>query len=182
MRPARPRFTAAGPGVRVSVDHPGAREGTQAPQQVDTSNALFLTFLSLSTARCDLPGRDLRLLDPVFVYPSTILGRERAMVVNLESIRCIITADEVLLLNVTDPAVQQVGSSRHCRTVCSCSTSLTLPCSRYELCIVDQGCFDSVMGVVVGHGDLESIRCFITADEVFLLNVTDPAVQQVGMP
>ncbi|CAI7876813.1 unnamed protein product [Closterium sp. NIES-54] len=103
MRPARPRFTAAGPGVRVSVDHPGAREGTQ----VDTSNALFLTFLSLSTARCDLPGRDLRLLDPVFVYPSTILGRERAMVVNLESIRCIITADEVLLLNVTDPAVQQ---------------------------------------------------------------------------
>ncbi|CAI5961985.1 unnamed protein product [Closterium sp. NIES-65] len=37
------------------------------------------------------------------------------------------------------------------------------------------------MGVAVGHGDLESIRCIIMADEVLLLNVTDPAaVQQVG--
>jgi hypothetical protein len=36
------------------------------------------------------------------VYPSTILGRERAIVVNLEQIRCIITADEVLLLNSID--------------------------------------------------------------------------------
>ncbi|CAK9237036.1 unnamed protein product [Sphagnum troendelagicum] len=52
--------------------------------------------------RCDLPARDLRLLDPLFVYPSTILGRERAIVVNLEQIRCIITADEVLLLNSLD--------------------------------------------------------------------------------
>ncbi|KAJ0630067.1 putative magnesium transporter MRS2 [Helianthus annuus] len=31
--------------------------------------------------RCDLPARDLRLLDPLFVYPSTILGREKAIVV-----------------------------------------------------------------------------------------------------
>ncbi|GJZ50684.1 magnesium transporter MRS2-1-like protein [Tanacetum coccineum] len=45
--------------------------------------------------RCDLPTRDLRLLDPLFVYPSTILGREKAIVVNLEQIRCIITTDEV---------------------------------------------------------------------------------------
>lgn len=52
--------------------------------------------------RCDLPARDLRLLDPLFVYPSTILGREKAIVVNLEQIRCIITADEVLLLNSCD--------------------------------------------------------------------------------
>ncbi|RWW45673.1 hypothetical protein BHE74_00048464 [Ensete ventricosum] len=57
--------------------------------------------------RCDLPARDLRLLDPVFVYPSTILGRERAIVVNLEKIRCIITADEVLLLNSFDGYVLQ---------------------------------------------------------------------------
>lgn len=49
--------------------------------------------------RCDLPARDLRLLDPLFVYPSTILGREKAIVANLEQIRCIITADEVFLLN-----------------------------------------------------------------------------------
>ncbi|KAL0906477.1 hypothetical protein M5K25_024974 [Dendrobium thyrsiflorum] len=57
--------------------------------------------------RCDLPARDLRLLDPLFVYPSTILGREKAIVVNLEQIRCIITADEVLLLNSLDSYVLQ---------------------------------------------------------------------------
>ncbi|XP_024971440.1 magnesium transporter MRS2-1-like isoform X1 [Cynara cardunculus var. scolymus] len=57
--------------------------------------------------RCDLPARDLRLLDPLFVYPSTILGREKAIVVNLEQIRCIITADEVLLLNSIDSYVLQ---------------------------------------------------------------------------
>ncbi|XP_073053804.1 magnesium transporter MRS2-1-like isoform X2 [Primulina eburnea] len=57
--------------------------------------------------RCDLPARDLRLLDPMFVYPSTILGREKAIVVNLEQIRCIITADEVLLLNSLDSYVLQ---------------------------------------------------------------------------
>jgi magnesium transporter len=48
--------------------------------------------------RLDLPARDLRLLDPLFVYPSAILGRERAVVCNLERIRCIITADEALVL------------------------------------------------------------------------------------
>eukprot|EP01018_Ginkgo_biloba_P035383 Gb_11700 [translate_table: standard] len=57
--------------------------------------------------RCDLPARDLRLLDPLFDYPSTILGREKAIVVNLEQIRCIITADEVLLLNSIDSYVLQ---------------------------------------------------------------------------
>ncbi|KAK1435699.1 hypothetical protein QVD17_01465 [Tagetes erecta] len=57
--------------------------------------------------RCDLPARDLRLLDPLFVYPSTILGREKAIVVNLEQIRCIITSDEVLLLNSLDNYVLQ---------------------------------------------------------------------------
>ena len=45
------------------------------------------------------------MLDPLFVYPSTILGREKAIVVNLEQIRCIITADEVLLLHSFDSYV-----------------------------------------------------------------------------
>ncbi|KAH7373631.1 hypothetical protein KP509_17G066000 [Ceratopteris richardii] len=57
--------------------------------------------------RCHLPPRDLRLLDPLFVYPSTILGREKAIVVNLEQIRCVITAEEVLLLNSVDGYVLQ---------------------------------------------------------------------------
>ncbi len=55
--------------------------------------------------RACLPARDLRILDPVLSYPSTILGREHAIVVNLEHIKAIITAQEVLLLNFKDPAV-----------------------------------------------------------------------------
>jgi magnesium transporter len=85
-----------GQGVRswIRID----KEGATQVMEVDK-----LTIMR----RCDLPARDLRLLDPLFVYPSTILGREKAIVVNLEQIRCIITADEVLLLNSLDNYVLQ---------------------------------------------------------------------------
>lgn len=59
---------------------------------------------------CSLPARDLRLMDPLFIYPSTILGREKAIVVSLEQIRCIITADEVILMNSLDGCVVQYKS------------------------------------------------------------------------
>lgn len=55
--------------------------------------------------RTGLPARDLRVLDPVLSYPSTILGRERAIVVNLEHIKAIITAREILMVNSTNPLV-----------------------------------------------------------------------------
>ncbi|KAF8050620.1 hypothetical protein N665_1922s0006 [Sinapis alba] len=55
--------------------------------------------------RTGLPARDLRILDPLLSYPSTVLGRERAIVINLEHIKAIITAQEVLLLNWKDPSV-----------------------------------------------------------------------------
>lgn len=55
--------------------------------------------------RTGLPARDLRILDPLLSYPSTVLGRERAIVINLEHIKAIITAQEVLLLNARDPSV-----------------------------------------------------------------------------
>lgn len=55
--------------------------------------------------RACLPARDLRILDPQLSYPSTILGREHAIVVNLEHIKAIITAQEVLLLNSKDDLV-----------------------------------------------------------------------------
>lgn len=55
--------------------------------------------------RTGLPARDLRILDPLLSYPSTVLGRERAIVINLEQIKAIITAQEVLLLNSKDPFV-----------------------------------------------------------------------------
>lgn len=47
--------------------------------------------------RVQIHARDLRILDPLLSYPSTILGRERAIVLNLEHIKAIITAEEVLL-------------------------------------------------------------------------------------
>nr|TKR74218.1 hypothetical protein D5086_0000298210 [Populus alba] len=57
--------------------------------------------------RTGLPARDLRALDPVLSYPSSILGRERAIVVSLEHIRAIITSKEVLLINYNNPLVVQ---------------------------------------------------------------------------
>lgn len=56
---------------------------------------------------CSLPSRDLRLLDPLFIYPSAILGREKAIVVNLEQIRSVITADEAFVMNSLDGSVMQ---------------------------------------------------------------------------
>ncbi|KAF6140323.1 hypothetical protein GIB67_031079 [Kingdonia uniflora] len=55
--------------------------------------------------RTGLPARDLRVLDPQLSYPSSILGREKAIVINLEHIKAIVTASEVLVLNSTDPSV-----------------------------------------------------------------------------
>ncbi|KAJ6844828.1 magnesium transporter MRS2-5 isoform X1 [Iris pallida] len=60
--------------------------------------------------RSGLPARDLRLLDPLFVYPSTILGREKAIVVSLENIRCIIMADNVFLMHSSESSVLQYES------------------------------------------------------------------------
>ncbi|XP_057806340.1 magnesium transporter MRS2-3-like [Salvia miltiorrhiza] len=53
--------------------------------------------------RTGLPARDLRMLDPALSYPSTVLGRERAIVVNLENIRSIITSHEMIFQNSKDP-------------------------------------------------------------------------------
>ncbi|KAJ4967392.1 hypothetical protein NE237_019241 [Protea cynaroides] len=55
--------------------------------------------------RASIPARDLRILGPVFSQSSNILAREKAMVVNLEFIKAIVTAEEVLLL---DPLCQYV--------------------------------------------------------------------------
>lgn len=55
--------------------------------------------------RAAIPARDLRILGPVFSQSSSILAREKAMVVNLEFIKAIVTAEEVLLL---DPLCQEV--------------------------------------------------------------------------
>ena len=53
--------------------------------------------------------RDLRILDPAMAtsYPSAVLCREKALLVNLEHIKCIITTSYLLLLNADQPSVLQ---------------------------------------------------------------------------
>ncbi|KAI3760139.1 hypothetical protein L1987_50529 [Smallanthus sonchifolius] len=55
--------------------------------------------------RVSIHARDLRLLDPLLSYPSAILGREKAIVLNLEHIKAIITTEEVLLRDPFDDDV-----------------------------------------------------------------------------
>uniref|UniRef100_A0A6N2M1V6 Magnesium transporter n=1 Tax=Salix viminalis TaxID=40686 RepID=A0A6N2M1V6_SALVM len=55
--------------------------------------------------RVQIHARDLRILDPLLSYPSTILGREGAIVLNLEHIKAIITSEEVLLRDPMDENV-----------------------------------------------------------------------------
>ncbi|KAL6560699.1 Magnesium transporter MRS2-4 [Orobanche gracilis] len=60
---------------------------------------------SVIIKRVSIPARDLRILGPIFSHSSSILAREKAMIVNLEFISAIVTAEEVLLL---DPLRQEV--------------------------------------------------------------------------
>uniref|UniRef100_A0A0A9HK77 Magnesium transporter n=1 Tax=Arundo donax TaxID=35708 RepID=A0A0A9HK77_ARUDO len=62
-----------------------------------------------------LPARDLRLLDPLLSYPSTILGRDRAVVVNLEHVKAIVTADEALVPDPGNPLVRPFLTDLHAR-------------------------------------------------------------------
>ncbi|XVF80907.1 hypothetical protein PTKIN_Ptkin15bG0112700 [Pterospermum kingtungense] len=55
--------------------------------------------------RVQIHARDLRILDPMLSYPSTILGREKVIVLNLEHIKAIITAEEVFLRDPFDDNV-----------------------------------------------------------------------------
>ncbi|KAI3437683.1 hypothetical protein D9Q98_000132 [Chlorella vulgaris] len=60
------------------------------------------------TAGLGVQLRDLRLLDPQLAtsYPSAILARERAIVVNLEFIKCIIAMDNIYITNLDDQNTQ----------------------------------------------------------------------------
>ncbi|KAL3506034.1 hypothetical protein ACH5RR_031416 [Cinchona calisaya] len=58
--------------------------------------------------RVGIHARDLRILDPLLSYPSTILGREKAIVLNFEHIKAIITAEEVLLRGPLDDNITPV--------------------------------------------------------------------------
>ncbi|KAI3979223.1 hypothetical protein MKX01_008235 [Papaver californicum] len=65
-----------------------------------TGEATVLNVDSHSTMqRVQIHARDLHMLDPL--TPPTILGREKAILVNLEHIKVIITAQEVLIRDLT---------------------------------------------------------------------------------
>ncbi|XP_068489258.1 magnesium transporter MRS2-3-like isoform X2 [Phaseolus vulgaris] len=55
--------------------------------------------------RTGLPACDLRKLDPLLSYPSILLGCERAVVINLEHVKAVITVQTVLLFNSRDPSI-----------------------------------------------------------------------------
>jgi len=73
---------------------------------VDTSGLASTLELSKNRVHNDLgiQLRDLRLLDPMLAssYPSAVLARERALVVNLEFVKMIITLDRVFITNLDD--------------------------------------------------------------------------------
>ncbi|XP_073106917.1 magnesium transporter MRS2-F-like isoform X2 [Elaeis guineensis] len=87
----------------------GRRKGTPSRPWLVVSDSGQACFEEVGKhsimRRTGIPAQDLRLLDPLLSYPSTILGRERAIVLNLEHIKAIITATEVLILNSKDPMV-----------------------------------------------------------------------------
>ncbi|CAL1360201.1 unnamed protein product [Linum trigynum] len=108
------RVIVEGWGNRGGSLFPGLRKrghghGSRSWIKIDQDGASKIVELDKATImrHCSLPSRDLRLLDPLFIYPSAILGREKAIVVNLEQIRCIITAEEVILMNSLDNSVLQ---------------------------------------------------------------------------
>ncbi|KAL3154514.1 hypothetical protein ABBQ32_013975 [Trebouxia sp. C0010 RCD-2024] len=61
------------------------------------------------TQELGIQVRDLRLLDPAMAtsYPSAILCRDKALLVNMEHVKCIITTGYLLLLNGDQPSVLQ---------------------------------------------------------------------------
>ncbi|KAL2623312.1 hypothetical protein R1flu_003517 [Riccia fluitans] len=87
----------------VKKKKPGFRQWLR----FDSSGAMEVLELDRNAImeRLSIPARDLRVLGPVFSQSSHILARERAMIVNLEFIRAIVTAEEVFVLEASDSIV-----------------------------------------------------------------------------
>ncbi|KAL4856218.1 Magnesium transporter MRS2-7 [Chlorella vulgaris] len=116
---------AAGPGVKSVTFQPDAPALPTGVSSLAKPKSTFATIrwlavntegeaLHLELAKLRVTHylgvqlRDLRLLDPQLAtsYPSAILARERAIVVNLEFIKCIIAMDNIYITNLDDPNTQ----------------------------------------------------------------------------
>ncbi|KAE8723771.1 hypothetical protein F3Y22_tig00011761pilonHSYRG00178 [Hibiscus syriacus] len=80
--------------------------GARLWMRFDVKGASELVEYDKSTIiqKASLPARDLRIIGPIFSQSSTIIAREKAMVVNLEFVKATVTASEVLIL---DPLQQE---------------------------------------------------------------------------
>ncbi|KAK6915956.1 hypothetical protein RJ641_018817 [Dillenia turbinata] len=90
-----------GPGAGTSSKSKKKTGGARLWMKLDRfgQSELLECDKSTITERVSIPARDLRILGSVFSHSSNILAREKAMVVNLEFIKAIVTAEEVLLLD-----------------------------------------------------------------------------------
>ncbi|CAL5013850.1 unnamed protein product [Urochloa decumbens] len=77
--------------------------------------------------RTGLPARDLRALDPALPCPSGVVGRDRAVVVNLERARAVITASEVLVPAPRDPAVAPLVADLRARLAAGATNASPAP-------------------------------------------------------
>ncbi|KAJ0988479.1 hypothetical protein J5N97_006835 [Dioscorea zingiberensis] len=121
LRSPKAAMTALEDDVHHRVAVPGTRRKGTASRAwlvVAATGGSYLEEVGKHSImrRTGLPARDLRVLDPLLSYPSTILGRERAIVINLEQIKAIITATEVLVPNSKDPLVANFIQELQART------------------------------------------------------------------
>ncbi|KAK9867744.1 hypothetical protein WJX84_007910 [Apatococcus fuscideae] len=112
--------------------------------------------------------RDLRILDPALAtsYPSAILVREKALVVNLEHIKCVISTSSVYVLNADDENVIAFIEELQRRLVL--------------VAAVQAPVLDGISGQTNGHLDLQKPEALHPHDEMpFELRVLEIALDVV---
>lgn len=106
-RPGNVYIGTVKPTNRGQQPHHKKVGGTRTWLRVDCTGGSELVDMGKQSIMrmTGLLARDLRILDPMLSYPSSVTGREGAIVVNLENVKGIITANNFWLLNPKDPAV-----------------------------------------------------------------------------
>ncbi|GAB2276401.1 Magnesium transporter MRS2-I [Dionaea muscipula] len=112
--------------------------------------------------RVHIHARDLRILDPLLSYPSAILGRDKAIVLNLEHIKAIITANEVLLRDPSDENVIPVISEL-----------------REAVKLMEENWVDMILKHVKKMVALEAICSFLAARTTELESAAYPALDEL---